>query len=259
MMKKEKIEVRVTAEEKDFIVGKGKSEGFASTSAFIKACTNNYVSLRIDTSDYLDMVNETRKIGRNINSIIREIRYNNLISDKDIMILESSLSTIEKLLKNDKKEFDKLENQFKNISGKELMSLVKKHDMEVPLSVIYDNLVEMIKDNLIFIIDTMKRDKWQSHNIEFIYRFIYSLLPDKFNEVQISKINNDIYKYVLSIKNRMSNDRYRFSEQDYINLMSIIDEHVLLSEKIKILYTVITLKEEKQRKARYKIKPIENS
>lgn len=224
------LRFRVTSEEKELIVKKGKEEGFTSTSAFLKACTKKYVSLNIDTSNYLDMVNETRKIGRNINSIIRDIRYNNLISDKDILTLETSLITIENLLKDDKKELDDLSNSFENISTKKLIELVNKYDMEVPLSAIYDSIVEMIKDNLIYIINIMKRDKWETHNIEFIYRFIYNLLPDRYDEIHLSKINNDIYKYTLKIKNKNINDKYNFSEQNYIELVDIIEHHEMKSK-----------------------------
>ncbi|MDE8277654.1 hypothetical protein PT201_08285 [Erysipelothrix rhusiopathiae] len=226
----ERLEIRLSEDEKKFIVNKSKEEGFTSVTAFIKASTKKYVSLNIDTSDYLDMVNETRKIGRNINSIIRDVRYNNLISDKDIMTLESSLVTIENLLKEDKKELDNLSNSFENISTKKLISLVKKYDMEVPLSAIYDSIVEMIKDNLLYIINIMKREKWESHNIELIYRFIYNLLPDRYDEIHLSEINNDVYKYTLKIKNRKINDKYKFSEQDYIELVDIIEHHEMKSK-----------------------------
>ena len=67
LKKNAKIEIRLTEDEKKFIVNKGKKEGFTSTTAFIKASTKKYFSLTVDTSDYLDVLNETRKIGRNIN------------------------------------------------------------------------------------------------------------------------------------------------------------------------------------------------
>lgn len=223
--KRIRIEVRLSQEERDFIVNKAKEEGFTSITAFIKASTRKYVSLNIDTSDYLNLVGETRKIGRNINSLIRDIRFSNVISDKDIVIMEQSLSRIELLLKEDKKEFNNLENVFENLSSKKLKELVEQYDMEVPLSAIYDNIVEMIKDNILFIIDIMKRNKWENHNIEFLYKFVYGLLPDRYNEKEISILNNEIYSYTLSIKNKMFNDRYRYNEQDYINLMDIIDNH----------------------------------
>ena len=42
---------------------------------------------------------------------------------------------------------------------------------------------------------------------------------------EISILNNEIYSYTLSIKNKMINDRYIYNEQDYINLMDIIDNY----------------------------------
>ena len=223
--KRIRIEVRLSQEERDFIVNKAKEEGFTSITAFIKASTKKYFSLTVDTSNYLDVLNETRKIGRNINSVIRDIRYNNLISEKDIITMESSLINIEKILKEDKKGFDELENKLEKLSSKDLVEAIKNHNMKVPLSVIYDNIIEMIKDNLLYIINIMKRNKWESHTMEFVYRFIYDLLPDKYDEIHISEINNDIYKYTLSIKNKLIKDSNKYTEQDYIDLMNIIELH----------------------------------
>lgn len=225
LKKNVKIEIRLTEDEKEFIVNKGKEEGFTSTTAFIKASTKKYLSLTVDTSDYLDVLNETRKIGRNINSMIRDIRYNNVISEKDIITMESSLINIEKILKKDKKEFDELENKFEKLSSKDLVEAIKNHNMQIPLLMIYDNIIEMIKDNLLYIINIMKRNKWESHTMEFLYRFMYDLLPDKYDEIHISKINNDIYKYTLSIKNKLIKDTNKYTEQDYIDLMNIIEFH----------------------------------
>ena len=221
----EVIKFRVTPEEKKLIQEKGRQEGFTSTSAFIKASSKNYISLSIDTSDYLKLLGETRKIGRNINSLIRDIRYSNIISDMQINSISKSLNQIELILKREEKELSKLENRLNLMSSKKIISLSEKYQLEPPIEIIYKELIEMIKDNLLIIVDLMKRDKWSSHTIEFVYKFIYSLLPDKYSPDVVSKINNEVYKYTQSITNKLVNDLYKYNEQDYTNLMNIIDKY----------------------------------
>lgn len=44
-------------------------------------------------------------------------------------------------------------------------------------------------------------------------------------EVLKTEVRNDIYKYTLSIKNKLIKDSNKYTEQDYIDLMNIIEFH----------------------------------
>lgn len=220
-----RIELRLTQEEKDFIVNKAKDEGFLTTTAFIKASTKRFVSLNIDTSDYRDLVNETRKIGRNINSLIRDIRYSSTFSDIDIRRLESSMKNIEFILKEEKNEFKLLSDSFEKLPLHKLKKLFESNNLDSPLELIFDHAIEMIKDNLLFIIELMRGLRWKENEIELIYIFIYNLLPDLYNEEELLAINDSVYKYVREIKNKNINSNYKFSKREFVDLMNIINEH----------------------------------
>lgn len=225
MMKKQKIEIRLSDDEKKRIVDKAKQEGFQTITAFIKASTERYVSLNIDTSEYNQLLQETRKIGRNINSLIRDIRFSSFFTDKDIMKLEAGISNIESILKEERKNIDSLEDSFVKLKPHELEKMLEESRIEKPLELIFDNLIEMIKSNLLEIIDIMKHDNWGEQYVEIIYIFIYSLLPDLYSLEEIESINNIIYKYYLSVKNKLVNPVNKFSQSDFTELQAIIEEN----------------------------------
>ena len=71
--KTEKIELRVTKEQKDFIKNKSEKMGFGSVTAFLIESAKNHFRLNIDMSIYRKLTSEINYIGKNINSLIRKI------------------------------------------------------------------------------------------------------------------------------------------------------------------------------------------
>lgn len=223
--KNQTIIFRCSENEKKEIIQKASCEGFTTVTAFLKAASKRYVSLRINMDEYYRLLNETRKIGRNVNSIVRDIRFSNFFTDKDLLDIKTSLTNIEELMKQKRKQLREYEDTFYRLEDKELEKILAQEKLEKPLELIYNQLIEMIKNNLLDIIDLMQDKSFASHHKELIYLFIYSLLPDVYSLPEMQKINDAVYTYVRKIKNKLTNPKNSFMMDDFRELISLIESH----------------------------------
>ena len=75
MKKTERISIRVTPEEKEMIQKKAKEKRTTITALVLNSVKNN-ITVNLDTSVYRDLVIEIRRIGNNINQILKRIHCN---------------------------------------------------------------------------------------------------------------------------------------------------------------------------------------
>lgn len=99
--KTQRLSIRVTEKEKKMI--QKKAEKLKTTiSALVINSVEKQITVNLNTSDYRDLVIQFRRIGNNVNSLIREIRFSNYIDDSQVKEIDYQLKSLERLLKNEK-------------------------------------------------------------------------------------------------------------------------------------------------------------
>ena len=103
--KTQRLSIRVTEKEKKMI--QKKAEKLKTTiSALVINSVEKQITVNLNTSDYRDLVIQFRRIGNNVNSLIREIRFSNYIDDSQVKEIDYQLKSLERLLKNEKVKID---------------------------------------------------------------------------------------------------------------------------------------------------------
>ena len=75
--KTQRLSIRVTEKEKKMI--QKKAEKLKTTiSALVINSVEKQITVNLNTSDYRDLVIQFRRIGNNVNSLIREIRFSTI-------------------------------------------------------------------------------------------------------------------------------------------------------------------------------------
>ena len=90
MKKVYKIEVRVTKEEKEKYQKLAKEKNMTVSALMINSI-ESHITLNMNTSDYRDLVIQTRRIGSNINSLLRNIYFTKTFEDTDIKAIHAEL------------------------------------------------------------------------------------------------------------------------------------------------------------------------
>ena len=94
--KTQRLSIRVTEKEKKMI--QKKAEKLKTTiSALVINSVEKQITVNLNTSDYRDLVIQFRRIGNNVNSLIREIRFSNYIDDSQVKEIDYQLKSLERL------------------------------------------------------------------------------------------------------------------------------------------------------------------
>lgn len=126
--KTERMHIRVTEQEKEFIKSKTTELGFHSMTAFIKQSVKNDRHLMIDRSDFIKLLSELRSINRNIRSLIKDFSDESL-QFTDTSKIEESMINIERLIKDREKELDQLEKDFNGMPTRQLLEVLRKYNL----------------------------------------------------------------------------------------------------------------------------------
>jgi len=92
--------VRVTQEERDYIMEKMKQSGISSFNAFAWMMLMGGKVNNVDLTHYHELAKEVRSIGTNINQIAKFTNSNGRIYPQEIMELQERMNEIWRLLKS---------------------------------------------------------------------------------------------------------------------------------------------------------------
>ncbi|MFZ1605012.1 MAG: hypothetical protein WAT57_06010, partial [Enterococcus aquimarinus] len=150
--KTQRLSIRVTEKEKKMI--QKKAEKLKTTiSALVINSVEKQVTVNLNTSDYRDLVIQFRRIGNNVNSLIREIRFSNYIDDSQVKEIDYQLKSLERLLKNEKVKIDSTKMEMEKMTARQLRELLENQNKRVPNYLIYEELEEHIVSQLRSFID----------------------------------------------------------------------------------------------------------
>ena len=150
--KTQRLSIRVTEKEKKMI--QKKAEKLKTTiSALVINSVEKQITVNLNTSDYRDLVIQFRRIGNNVNSLIREIRFSNYIDDSQVKEIDYQLKSLERLLKNEKVKIDSTKMEMEKMTARQLRELLENQNKRVPNYLIYENIEEHIVSQLRSFID----------------------------------------------------------------------------------------------------------
>ena len=150
--KTQRLSIRVTEKEKKMI--QKKAEKLKTTiSALVINSVEKQITVNLNTSDYRDLVIQFRRIGNNVNSLIREIRFSNYIDDSQVKEIDYQLKSLERLLKNEKVKIDSTKMEMEKMTARQLRELLENQNKRVPNYLIYEELEEHIVSQLRSFID----------------------------------------------------------------------------------------------------------
>lgn len=230
-MKKEfKVEVRVTKEEKEMIKKKAQENGM-SISSFILNCVERNININLDTSDYRKLVIQFRRIGNNINSLIRDIRFSKFFSDNDVLILQNNLKSLGKILEEEKREIRKTKNDIEKISSSQLKEMLEKEKKTIPLYLVYEEIESHINLQLRSFVDLIVQKKLNETYPSYIDFFIKKFDSTNFDYEELVLFSDDLDKVIYDINRRLNTGNEKLKDEDFLNIMEVLNKYRKVSDK----------------------------
>lgn len=222
--KTENILIRLTPKEKQNIQKKAEEKKTTVTALILKSIENN-ITVNLDTSDYRDLVIQTRRIGSNVNALLRRIHTYEFYEDTDIRTIEQSLKEIERLIEEERKTIHETKKEFENLTPRKVKRMFENMDKEVPLYLIYDEIVNHINEQMLLFIDLMKEQDFDSSYIPFIEFFLERFIPTDYEYDELVEFSNDLDKLFYDIDRKVLIETGKINEEDFMDVMNVLNEH----------------------------------
>lgn len=228
---KSRMEIYIPEDDKIRIKEKSKALGYSSVSSFLLDSSKSFFRLKVDMSVYRDLIREINYIGKNINSIVRRINSEKFFSDLDIEHLERLLEQIYNLMDSEYRRLGKLAFNFTSddLDKDETLKIIeayKKNNLPVPKRELLKETYEHIYDSLVFITELVRESKYQDETIEdYIWQFLYGKTLSSLSEVDLIEFGDMIYSYYEVLKIKKIKLDYHFSDDDWFELLDILDKY----------------------------------
>ena len=229
--KTERIELRVTKKDKEFIKNKAKKLGYRYVTPFMLNSAEDHFMIDLDLSHFHEVTKEVSYIGKNINNLVHHIFSTGYYSDYDLKEIQRLQKEVFKRLN---KEYDyllKLRRKYKesNMSLKDKERLIKelnKHNVEVPKEVILDEVFEQIRNNILYLCQVIEDSPEQEEGIsDYVYEYMFDETIFNLREERLIDFANDIYLFTEKIKMKLLNVTNVFDDDDWWELKDILDEY----------------------------------
>lgn len=224
MTKKYKIEARVTEEEKEKIKQIADDKNMTMSSLIINSIKNN-ITVNLDTSDYRDLVIQVRRIGTNINSLLKNIYYQQYFTDTDIQTINKQLKQIENLMKEERTKIKETKEGIENLTPRKIKKIFEREKKEVPIYLIYDDVVEHINSQLLNFIDMLRENKFEEVYIPYITVFIEKFHPTDYEYDELVDFSNELDNLFYKINQIILSGARKLSEEDFENVLEILDKY----------------------------------
>jgi len=216
----------LSKEDKDYIVEQAEKPGYKSISAFLVSCAYRRISLDVDTSHFYEYSRQIKKIGHNINYLIRDIRTSDFFTVNDVVRLEAYLKSIEGIVKKEKSGLDSLELELNKLPNDQLKKLLENQKLEVPLKYIYENILNDISDSLLLFIGYVEQSGFHQMWIEYIYKFLYEKLnANNLSYDMLVEFSNELFFLLQKISTKLLNPKKKLEEDEFFLLKDIIDKY----------------------------------
>lgn len=222
--KTQRLSIRVTEKEKKMI--QKKAEKLKTTiSALVINSVEKQVTVNLNTSDYRDLVIQFRRIGNNVNSLIREIRFSNYIDDSQVKEIDYQLKSLERLLKNEKVKIDSTKIEMEKMTARQLRELLENQNKRVPNYLIYEDIEEHIISQLRSFIDLTIQSNLDETYPPYIEYFLKSFQIHTYDYDTIVDFSNVLDEKIYAINQKLIARNSQLEEEDFLTILNILDDY----------------------------------
>ena len=222
--KTQRLSIRVTEKEKKMI--QKKAEKLKTTiSALVINSVEKQITVNLNTSDYRDLVIQFRRIGNNVNSLIREIRFSNYIDDSQVKEIDYQLKSLERLLKNEKVKIDSTKMEMEKMTARQLRELLENQNKRVPNYLIYEELEEHIVSQLRSFIDLTIQSNLDETYPPYIEYFLKSFQIHTYDYDTIVDFSNVLDEKIYAINQKLSTRNGQLEEEDFLTILNVLDDY----------------------------------
>ena len=222
--KTQRLSIRVTEKEKKMI--QKKADQLKTTiSALVINSVEKQITVNLNTSDYRDLVIQFRRIGNNVNSLIREIRFSNYIDDSQVKEIDYQLKSLERLLKNEKVKIDSTKMEMEKMTARQLRELLENQNKRVPNYLIYEELEEHIVSQLRSFIDLTIQSDLDETYPPYIEYFLKSFQIHTYDYETIVDFSNVLDEKIYAINQKLIARNSQLEEEDFLTILNILDDY----------------------------------
>lgn len=222
--KTQRLSIRVTEKEKKMI--QKKAEKLKTTiSALVINSVEKQITVNLNTSDYRDLVIQFRRIGNNVNSLIREIRFSNYIDDSQVKEIDYQLKSLERLLKNEKVKIDSTKIEMEKMTARQLRELLENQNKRVPNYLIYEDIEEHIVSQLRSFIDLTIQSNLDETYPPYIEYFLKSFQIHTYDYETIVDFSNVLDEKIYAINQKLIARNSQLEEEDFLTILNILDDY----------------------------------
>ena len=222
--KTQRLSIRVTEKEKKMI--QKKAEKLKTTiSALVINSVEKQITVNLNTSDYHDLVIQFRRIGNNVNSLIREIRFSNYIDDSQVKEIDYQLKSLERLLKNEKVKIDSTKIEMEKMTARQLRELLENQNKRVPNYLIYEELEEHIVSQLRSFIDLTIQSDLDETYPPYIEYFLKSFQIHTYDYDTIVDFSNVLDEKIYAINQKLIARNSQLEEEDFLTILNVLDDY----------------------------------
>lgn len=222
--KTQRLSIRVTEKEKKMI--QKKAEKLKTTiSALVINSVEKQITVNLNTSDYRDLVIQFRRIGNNVNSLIREIRFSNYIDDSQVKEIDYQLKSLERLLKNEKVKIDSTKIEMEKMTARQLRELLENQNKRVPNYLIYEDIEEHIVSQLRSFIDLTIQSNLDETYPPYIEYFLKSFQIHTYDYETIVDFSNVLDEKIYAINQKLIARNSQLEEEDFLTILNVLDDY----------------------------------
>ena len=222
--KTQRLSIRVTEKEKKMI--QKKAEKLKTTiSALVINSVEKQITVNLNTSDYRDLVIQFRRIGNNVNSLIREIRFSNYIDDSQVKEIDYQLKSLERLLKNEKVKIDSTKMEMEKMTARQLRELLENQNKRVPNYLIYEDIEEHIVSQLRSFIDLTIQSDLDETYPPYIEYFLKSFQIHTYDYDTIVDFSNVLDEKIYAINQKLIARNSQLEEEDFLTILNVLDDY----------------------------------
>lgn len=229
--KKERMEIQLFKEDKEFIKNKSIDFGYKNVSAFLIDSAKSHFKLEVDMKAYRDLTKEINYIGKNINSLIRRINTDRIYTDNDIDFLRVNQKKIIKIMNTEYDRLLDLKTKFNSdsLSKRQKEKLIKslsENQIKIPKKLVLEEVYEKVKEDFVYIIECIENSPEQDMEVtEYVWQYLYGDTLYKLDDNQLIKLADSIFIFAQKLKFKLSKLDNVFSDDDWFELKDILDEY----------------------------------
>ena len=229
MAKRIYIKAEVTEEEREKIKKIAK-EKKTTVSALILNSIRKNVTVKLDTSDYRDLNIQVKRIGNNINRIIRDYHSNEYISKEDLNRIAIYLKSIDETIKNERKTINKTRDEFEKLTPKQLVTALRKQGERVPKYLIYDEISDHIIIQIRLLIDLANETELAQGYVPFYERYIQTFHPTFFEYEELVDFSDKLDEKILEV-NKIDIRNLNQLEDKFTEVLEVLNKYRKDSDK----------------------------